>query len=406
MLIELHGAGFENKGAELMLRTTRHELGQRLAQFSPVIDPTYGAYQSRCELGLKQIFPARGHVGTSNYSNRLRKQKQFSHPLVEKVFTKVMGQSTSGYGCVNISQIQALVDISGFAYTDEWGTQPTQDFAKLTTYYRLQNKPVILLPQAFGPFERSETQSAFSQIVDNATIIFARDEESYLNGIKVTKNSEKIFKAPDITLFYPDTPPSLDFDSSTYICVVPNARMLDQGKELWGDKYEIYLSNAIKTALNHQVKVYIVVHDSSGEDLKIAQRLCQQFADSDVALMEEVNPIQLKQFIANSLAIIGSRYHSLVAALSKCVPAIAIGWSHKYEMLFQDFELNRFLISPGTSLESFTDCLTLLLDKSKNKLYRNQIYQKREAMELINQDMWDRVTSILSEHYSSLSVTH
>ena len=402
MLIEIHGAGFQNKGAELMLRTTIHELGQRLTQFSPVIDPTYGAYKSRCELGLKQIFPARGHVGTSNYSNRLRKQKQFSHPLVGKLFTRLTGQPTSGYGCVNLAQIQALVDISGFAYTDQWGTQPTQDFAALTAYYRSQNKPVILLPQAFGPFERVETQSAFSQIVDNATVIFARDEESYLNAVKVTKNPEKIFKAPDITLFYPDTPPSLDFDSSAYICIVPNTRMLDQGKELWGEKYELYLTKAIKTALEHQIKVYIVVHDSSGEDLKIAQKLCKQFSDSDVTLIEEENPIKLKRFIAHSLALIGSRYHSLVAALSKCVPAIAIGWSHKYEMLFQDFELNRFLISPDTSLDSFTSCLKVLLDKSENKLYRNQIYQKRQAMQLINQEMWDKVTSILSEHYSSL----
>lgn len=401
MLIEIHGAGFQNKGAELMLRTTIYELGQRLAQFSPAIDPTYGTYQSRCELGFQQIFPARGHVGTSNYSNRLRKQKQFSHPLVRKVFTRLMGQPTTRYGCVNLSQIQALVDISGFAYTDQWGTQPTQDFARLTAYYRSQNKPVILLPQAFGPFERVENQSAFSQIVDNATAIFARDEESYLNVTKVTKNLEKIFKAPDITLFYPDTSPSLDCDSLDYVCIVPNTRMLDQGKELWGKKYESYLTNAIKTALEHQVKVYIVVHDSSGEDLKIAQRLCQQFAGCDVALIEEVNPIKLKQFIAKSLALIGSRYHSLVAALSKCVPAIAIGWSHKYEMLFQDFELDRFLINPDTSLESFTDCLRILLNKSENKLYRNQIHQKRQAMQLINQDMWDRVTDILSKHYSS-----
>ena len=401
MLIEIHGAGFQNKGAELMLRTTLSKLGTKLTQFEPAIDPTYGAYESRCELGLKQIFPARGHVGASKYSKRLRKQKQFSHPLVSKLFTRLTGQSTKGYGCVNLDEIDALVDISGFAYTDQWGTQPTQDFAELTAYYKSQNKPVILLPQAFGPFDNPKNQSAFSQVVENATMIFARDEESYLHGTKVSNNPEKFFKAPDITLFNLDTPPLLEVNSSAYVCIVPNARILDQGKELWGDKYETYLTNAIKKALEHQVKVYVVVHDSSGEDLKIAQRLCQQFSDSDVALMEEADPIQLKKFIAKSLAIVGSRYHSLVAAFSQCVPAIAIGWSHKYQMLFQDFEFDRFLMSPDSSLESFVDCLEVLLNQSENKLYRNQIHQKLEAMHLINQDMWNKVVSILSEHHSS-----
>ncbi|MGV2826787.1 polysaccharide pyruvyl transferase family protein [Myxosarcina sp. GI1(2024)] len=401
MLIEIHGAGFQNKGAELMLRTTVHELGQKLSQFSPAIDPTYGAYESRCELRLKQIFPVRGHVGTPSYSKHFRKQKQFSHPLARKIFTRLVGRPVSAYGCVNLSNIQALVDISGFAYTDQWGIKPTQDFAELTAYYKSQGKPIILLPQAFGPFNQVKTKSAFSQIVDNATLIFARDEESYLHAVQSSKNPQKVLKAPDITLFYLNTSPSLNFDSSAYVCIVPNARMLDQGKDSWGEKYETYLISAIKTALSLQIKVYIVVHDSSGEDLKIAQSLDKQFSKSDVVLMEEANPIKLKKFIADSLVVIGSRYHSLVAAFSKCVPAIAIGWAHKYEMLFKDFGFDRFLVAPDTSLQSFVDCVEILLDCSQNSFYRNQIHQKLQAMHSVNQDMWDKVTTVLSEQCSS-----
>ena len=64
MIIEIHGAGFKNKGAELMLRATCDELQKRLPQSSLAIDPTYGDYELRARLGLHQILPPRTHTGT------------------------------------------------------------------------------------------------------------------------------------------------------------------------------------------------------------------------------------------------------------------------------------------------------------------------------------------------------
>lgn len=398
MLIEIHGAGFQNKGAELMLRTTVHELETRLQDFRPAIDPTYGDYEARCELKLQQIFPARYHVGTYGFSKRLKIQKFLASRWFDKIFTRFAGVPLSRYGCFTLNSIEALIDISGFAYTDQWGAKPTVDFSELTAFYRAKNKPVILLPQALGPFQNRETQIAFNKVVNHSTLIFARDEKSYEHATNVVDRPEKIYKAPDITLFYSSmscNEKEAASDQERYICIIPNVRMLDQGKNQWGDKYEIYLTKAIQEALSHSIKVYLVVHDSSGQDLEIAHRLYSRFSKYNVFLMQESNPLKLKEFIANSLLVIGSRYHSLVAAFSKQVPAIAMGWSHKYEMLFSDFDFEDFLISPDTSLETFLDGIRALIELETNSLYREKIGNKLGEMQLKNQKMWELVVATL-----------
>ena len=99
MLIEIHGAGFQNKGAELMLRTVVSELKQRLPRCELAIDPSYGSFGARCELGLRQIFPLRTHVGTPGFSRRFRRQKAFASWRGQGVFRR----AANGLGGIAIT---------------------------------------------------------------------------------------------------------------------------------------------------------------------------------------------------------------------------------------------------------------------------------------------------------------
>jgi len=397
MIIEIHGAGFQNKGAELMLRTVISELKSRIPDFVPAIDPTYGTYEKRCELGLRQTFPLRTHVGTPGFSKRLFKQKMFGMLQIKKVLAYFGGVRLEDYGCVALSDIQALIDIAGFAYTDQWGSQPTKDFAELTEYYRSCQKPVILLPQAFGPFLRDETKSAFRKVIDNANLIFARDRLSYQYLMELSPNSDKVLQAPDLTLFYPDFFDNQVQVSSDYVCLVPNIRMLDLGKQEWGEKYESYLTHIGKEILDQGLQVRIIVHDSSGEDLHIAQSIFDKIDSHNVTIVNEQDPIAIKELIGGSFMVIGSRYHSLVASFSKNVPAIALGWSHKYEMLFEDFGCEYFLINHDTKIEIGLEIVRTLIDPDKNLFIRNNIKNRLEKMHLENKKMWDLTVQVLRE---------
>ena len=401
MIVEIHGAGFQNKGAELMLRTAVSELRQRMPEFKPAIDPSYGPYNSRCELKLLQIFPLRSHVGTPGFSKRFRRQKLFALQGAERLFRYIRGGQLSTYGCVSLSSVQGLIDIAGFAYTDQWGSQPTQDFTDLTQYYKSRRKPVILLPQAFGPFRKDETRSAFRKVIDNASLIFARDRKSYEYVVELASDPTKILQAPDITLFYPSSSNDETQVHSDYVCLVPNIRMLDQGKQQWGENYELYLTLIAREIIDRGLPVRIIVHDASGGDLRIAQSIYEKVASSRVTIVDEQDPVALKRLIGESRLVIGSRYHSLVGAFSRKVPAIGLGWAHKYEMLFQDFGCEQLLISPGTPVQTMLECVINLMKDDVNLSYRHQIGERLQRMYLVNQEMWKRVTKVLtSDEYT------
>ena len=140
---EIHGAGFKNKGAELMLRAVVSELRRRIKGFQPAVDPLCGDYSQRSRLGLYQICPARGHAGGSAFKRRFYGQKVFSKLHSNRVTHKVIGRVMHAYGCVSLHQIDALIDISGFAFSDDWGPKPMQDFASLAAYYKKGKSPLL-----------------------------------------------------------------------------------------------------------------------------------------------------------------------------------------------------------------------------------------------------------------------
>jgi len=307
-----------------------------------------------------------------------------------------MGKQLVDYGCVSLSSIQGLIDIAGFAYTDQWGSQPTKDFAELTQYYKSRKKPVILLPQAFGPFQKDETRSAFKKVIANADLIFPRDRKSHEYVMELCPDTNKILRTPDITLFSQSISDNEAKTHSNYVCVVPNIRMLDQGKHQWGKKYETYLIQIIKEIIRRGILVRIIVHDASGDDLRIARSICEEVASQGVSIVDGIGPVALKEVIGESLLLIGSRYHSLVAAFSKKVPAIVLGWAHKYEMLFEDFGCEKLLILPETSIGAVLECVTALINEDVNLSYRHKIAKQLQKMHLVNQEMWERVIAVLT----------
>lgn len=397
MLIEIHGAGFQNKGAELMLRTTVSELRSRLPQFIPAIDPLYGEYESRCSLGLWQILPPRSHVGTPGFAQRFQRQRRFATLKVCGIFRRLTGVAMDMYGMATLAAVQGFIDISGFAYTDQWGAQPTVDLASLTRYYKQHNKPVILLPQAFGPFERPETRAAFAEVLHNADLVFPRDKQSWDYAAELASNPEKLVLAPEMTLFGAAKVTSSSVDPARYVCIIPNIRLLDQGKDEWMAKYATYLTQIIGELIQLDIQPRLLIHDTSGGDLHFAETLVRELASSNLEIIQEPDPLALKHIIGNSLFVIGSRYHGLVAAFAQAVPAIGLGWAHKYEMLFSDFGCERFVIAPSSSLEVVLERVRELADPSSNETCRKQISTQLARMYPVNQAMWERVANLLKQ---------
>ena len=83
------------------------------------------------------------------------------------------------YGLVLDNEIDIVLDASGFAHGDQWGVKNTKKLLNMSKRWKKSNTKLILLPQAFGPFNKQETKKNMKELIDNTTLIFAREDLSY-----------------------------------------------------------------------------------------------------------------------------------------------------------------------------------------------------------------------------------
>lgn len=94
--------------------------------------------------------------------------------------------------------------------------------------------------------------------------------------------------------------------------------------------------------------------------------------------------------------VIGSRYHSLVAALSCGVPCIAIGWSHKYAELMAECDSDDCLFSLDGNTNAFLAKAKQFSDVSQNQTTRLKLRKIAVTKAQSVQDMWDEVAQALT----------
>ena len=122
MKIEIHGGQLKNKGAQKMLRTTVEKFSKSMKNVELYCDPVCGNVQDLQEIGIKTFSTSRGWMG-----GRLFFLKFFLQRLLGLIKTKN-----------SISQIDAFIDISGFAYSDQWSEKPARDTLRLVNFYKKQ----------------------------------------------------------------------------------------------------------------------------------------------------------------------------------------------------------------------------------------------------------------------------
>lgn len=384
MIVELHGAGFRNKGAQLMLLTVCNKL-RSLGGVEVCMEALPGdSAEQRQTYGIRPIRPS---------------VRPFARAKPVSVFfrlSRVAGRAlppSSRYA--RRQDPQALIDISGFAFGDDWGWRRTHNFARRAAWYRRHGKPVVMLPQMLGPFEDADVATAFRGLLDATDRVFARDRIS-LDAVRgLGGRDQHVTLAPDLTIFGGDKPPIFRPSEQPRACVVPNVRMLDRGgnQDLWRPIYLDRLERAARVLLDQGLRVEVVVHDA-GEDRPLAEELVRRLAGEPVGLFEHSDPLALKGFLGGSRVVVGSRFHALVAALSMGVPALALGWSHKYEMLVEDFDLAGMTYGPEEPEDALVERVRVLAGDGREDAHR-KVVEARERMRPVNEAMWSEVAGLL-----------
>ncbi len=282
-----------------------------------VVAADFGSYQDRASYGLSSLLWEDG-LGRSRIAAAMMSRK----------FRRA-------FGLVSRRELDMVLDASGFAYGDQWGDRQASELEQSVKVWRRHGTKVVLLPQAFGPFEDASLRRKFLSACDGVSLIYARDAISYSHLEQIGISKTKLRLAPDFTNLVPAIVPCGSSSERKSVCFVPNYRMLDKTDATVREHYVPRLAECIRRVVQKGYDPFVLIHDAK-EDERIVPML-ESGCGEQLRVERESNPRKLKGILGTCHAVIGSRYHALVSALSQSIPSIGFGWSHKYDMLFEDF---------------------------------------------------------------------
>lgn len=373
MMIEIKGIGFPNQGAELMLVAVQQQFEQRGIKANFVVEP-YGDYATRVKYNLFQK------------SRCFGRGFNFGRPF--SFLPKIVREK---YGIVNNSEIDLVIDASGFTYADLWGAKSiNQRLAYEIDYFKAKGVKVILLPQALGSFEDKNVAEASKKIFEYADVLMARDDVSF-EYVNKLGNFDNLSQFPDFTnLVYP-----VAYEKHSKLknraCVIPNFQMLR--KNNGAEEYVQTLADTITHLIDLEQNPYLLIHEGP-KDLALANKV-NALLNKPVEVIDPKDPLEIKSIISMASILVGSRFHGIVSALSTGVPAVAMGWSHKYEMLLKEYGVPELLVEVNST--SVTELCTRLVTCEE---YREQTLStiNSSAVELkkLSVKMWDQVFTVIN----------
>lgn len=373
------GVNFANKGAELMLRAVLDEVGRWPGTHIVGLPLTSGSVAERRSVGARSLL-----VRPSDRRDPRR-------AVLLALANRVPRSLAEGRGWMRLRDVDLVLDASGFAFSDQWGAARARRSERLYRSFAARGRPVILLPQALGPFRTPAVAEAFRGIAASAALIFARDDESLAYARGAAPAATDLRLSPDFTAgFRPPMPHPARQTYTGRAAVIPNARMLDRTSAADREWYLGAIAQAFERLQARGADPYVLLVQE--EDRSVVDLSAGPVGRAEV--VSERDPAMLKDLIGVASLVVGSRYHGLVSAMSQGIPSLGFGWSHKYRALFEDYGCPELLIESPAPLDAVTGTLDRLLDPSTHAALAGSLRRRAEDVQAANRRMWMQVREV------------
>ncbi len=388
--IEIKGVQFSNKGAELMLIAILEQLDKELGEYQITLSPgTHLPYQKRARLGAWQKLSfRRGNIDLTGLFGKLPEKLR---NLLKR------------YGIVTEKDVDVILDASGFAYGEQWGAKSLKHTAKEVTRFQQQGKKYIFLPQALGPFTSNEVQKLAIKVFAKANLVFPRDDKSYRAVTELLSNEKVIHvkQAPDFTCLVEPKPLANEAqgkDDEKVVCIIPNNKMVSTfHHKKAGDDEQSYIHFLVQAGRYYQQQGWNVVllNHEGKEDQQICQQIAQELSDNnnEVVIKEDLSAVGIKAYIGSVDAVLSSRFHGCVSALTQGIPCLSTSWSHKYQMLFQEYGVGKNVLDFKIDDKELEQTLVLFNDSLSSQ--KAQCLEHAEKVKKHTRNMWQQVFSTL-----------
>lgn len=358
MIIEIKGVEFENKGANLMLLAIIEQITRIWPQAEIALTHSKKAsYAQRSAVASLRKVNVRKNILDMNISTYF--------------FPRILRKLCKRNGIVFEVDVDMIIDASGFSYSDQWSSKLRIYHLKneLKRFYRY-SKPYIFLPQAFGPFTLQVSRRRIADSFKYAAMICAREKDSFQHVKSLTGSIERLFQYGDFTNLIDGFVPS-NFDSRIqWACIVPNKNMINprNGNKAWIERYEPLLKEAIVYYRKKGLKPFFLNHEGK-EDAAIIESVNRTLV-TPIPVVTESDPLAVKGIVGASRAVLCSRYHGCVSAMSQGICCIGTSWSHKYELLYQQYQADGLLLKPNITDAELRAVIDLSLQPDSKEALR------------------------------------
>jgi colanic acid/amylovoran biosynthesis protein len=381
MLIEIKGVQFVNKGAELMLYAVLEQIEVIWPGADIALAPNASsAYVERARIGAYQK--------TNWWFNRFDfNGLQYFLPRLLRNYLK------QKWGIVTEVDIDILLDASGFAYGDQWSPIKTAHLSRELKRFAKHKKSFVFLPQALGPFTRKADVAYLKAQLPKASLICARESDSFGYVTDIIGANERLRQFPDFTNLVTGIVPENFMNGAQKVLIIPNSNMVGERNShqpKWRDNYLRVLLDAVVVIRELGLQPVLLNHEGKG-DGDLCLQIKEQSPDGEnIEYIQESHPLKVKGIIGQSHAIICSRFHGCVSALSQGTPCLGTSWSHKYERLFDEYHRSTQLIAPEITKEQLGSNLRKAIDKKDENDYQRAIIEYKDKAGVMWQAVQER----------------
>lgn len=378
MIFVLNGMSLKNKGAELMLYAILQEIeckfpGSRVYLPVEMKNVKMALNLENLDIRLKPFHRFIRFIRKYHLNGILRKLH------LPEILDDIYAVKKADY----------FIDAGGLVFSDQQKalSRQTYKWEHLLKNQKKFGTKIIFLPQAFGPIEKDFTKKAIASIGKYSDLIFAREKVSY-GYLKESSlvDMSKVVLSPDFTSSVKGSFPKCYSHLKNYVCVIPNARMIDKGV-VSKEGYIHFISDLVKECEKCNRKVYILNHEGIGDEHLALE--CQNEI-GDIEVVSRLNAFETKGLIGSAFAVVSSRYHGVASALNSGVPCLATSWNHKYAELFSDYDLNDCVLDMAQTERSFSK-MRQLLNEENNKQIREHLLQAENRIVSANRMMWNKI---------------
>lgn len=263
-------------------------------------------------------------------------------------------------GLARIDAADAILDLSGGdSFSDIYGEHTFRIVSWPKRLAVLRGRPLVLLPQTYGPFHSASIRAAAAEFVRRSVMAWARDPDSFVAmrdllgaDFDPARHREGVDVAFALAPRPPDAP-ALD-EITTWFAAGPgpvagvnvSGLMLDRqaGSQfgLKADGWDVVRRLCDRLLGEGAARVLLVPHVRSGsghdDDLVAIRRLYEALAPThgrNVAVAPpDLDAQQAKWVISRTDWFVGMRMHATIAAISSGVPSANVAYSMKARGVF------------------------------------------------------------------------